>query len=113
VTFVVIGPPRQAVVYREISLIPQWFRQLTDRGYEWQRSINKPLGSETLQTLVSQLDSECTGISKVRDCCLKYLLSDRRIHLINLGMRWEHEVATNSQLVDAFEPPYLPLALSS
>ena len=76
-------------------------------------SINKPLGSETLQTLVSQLDSECTGISKVRECCLKYLLSDRRIHLINLGMRWEHEVATNSQLIDDFEPPYLPLALSS
>ncbi len=76
-------------------------------------SINKPLGSETLQTLVSQLDSESTGISKVRECCLKYLLSDRRIHLINLGMRWEHEVATNSQLVHAFEPPYLPLALSS
>ncbi len=76
-------------------------------------SINKSLGSETLQTLVSQLDSECTGISKVRECCLKYLLSDRRVHLINLGMRWEHEVATNSQLIDDFEPPYLPLALSS
>ncbi len=77
-------------------------------------SINKPLGSETLQTLVSQLDSECSGISKVRECCLKYLLSDRRIHLINLGMRWEHEVATNSRLFDDFEPsPYLPLALSS
>ena len=76
-------------------------------------SINKPLGSETLQTLVSNLDSESTGIGKVRECCLKYLLSDRRIHLINLGMRWEHEVATNSQLVADFEPPYLPLALSS
>lgn len=49
----------------------------------------------------------------MRECCLKYLLSDRRIHLINLGMRWEHEVATNSQVVDDFEPPYLPLALGS
>ena len=76
-------------------------------------SITKPLGSKTLQTLVRRLDTECTGISKVRECCLKYLLSDRRIHLINLGMRWEHEVATNSQLVDDFEPPYLPLALTS
>jgi len=76
-------------------------------------SINKPLGSETLQTLVRKLDSECTGISKVRECCLRYLLSDRRIHLINLGMRWEHEVATNSQLVADLEPSYLPLALST
>jgi predicted aldo/keto reductase-like oxidoreductase len=62
-------------------------------------SINKPLASGTLQTLVRKLGEECTGASKFRECCLKYLLSDRRIHLINLGMRWEHEVATNSRLV--------------
>ena len=44
--------------------------------------INKPLSSETL----------------------KDLLSDARIHLINLGMRWEHEVATNSRLFADLEP---------
>ncbi len=67
-------------------------------------SVNKPLASETLQTLVSGLDSECTGDSKFREFCLKYLLSDRRIHLINLAMRWEHEVATNSRLFADLEP---------
>ena len=76
-------------------------------------SINKPLASKTLQSLVKKLDGECTGGSKIRECCLKYLLSDRRIHLINLGMRWEHEVATNSRLVADLESRDLPLAINS
>ncbi len=67
-------------------------------------SINKPLSSETLQSLASGLDSECTRAGKILECCLKYLLSDRRIHLINLSMRWEHEVATNSRLFADLEP---------
>ena len=76
-------------------------------------SINKPLASKTLQALVKKQDKDCAGGSKIRECCLKYLLSDRRIHLINLGMRWEHEVATNSQLVADLEPLDLALAINS
>ena len=67
-------------------------------------SINKPLASETLQTLVDGENSENAGGSKAREFCLKHILCDRRIHLINLGMRWEHEVATNSRLVADLEP---------
>ncbi len=70
--------------------------------------IMKPLGSRTLKTLVSALDPEWSGSAAVRECCLKYLLSDRRIQLINLAMRWEHEVITNSRLVAALEPAWIP-----
>jgi aryl-alcohol dehydrogenase-like predicted oxidoreductase len=71
-------------------------------------SMNKPLATSTIQNLVSALDSEWDGSTKVRECCLKYLLADKRVHLINLGMRWEHEVITNSRLVSAIEPPCEP-----
>jgi aryl-alcohol dehydrogenase-like predicted oxidoreductase len=71
-------------------------------------SIIKPLASSTIKNLVGALDSDWAGSSKVRECCLKYLLSDRRIHLINLGMRWEHEVVTNTRLVSDFEPARIP-----
>jgi len=75
-------------------------------------SVNKPLASETLQTLVSGPDAEGTGGSKVREFCLKYLLSDLRIHLINLGMRWEHEVAMNSRLIADLEPRHFSIAMN-
>ena len=67
-------------------------------------SIVKPLASKTLQTLVDALDPDWTGSSAVRECCIRYLLSDRRIHVVNIGMRWEHEVITNSRIVADFEP---------
>ncbi|MDJ0939463.1 MAG: aldo/keto reductase [Woeseiaceae bacterium] len=76
-------------------------------------SIIKPLASRTLQTLAGILDAGWVGSNKVRECCLRYLLSDPRIHFISLGMRWEHEVATNSRMVADIEPAYIPLAASS
>ncbi len=71
-------------------------------------SIIKPLDTSTIENLVSALDSDWSGSTKVRECCLKYLLSDRRIHLVNLGMRWEHEVIATSRLVTDMEPTELP-----
>ncbi len=73
-------------------------------------SIIKPLGASTIQNLVSALDSGWSGSNKVRECCLKYLLADTRIHLINLGMRWEHEVITTSQLIKDIDFPWTPPA---
>lgn len=39
---------------------------------------------------------------------LNFLLSDRRVHSINVDMRWEHEIHTNASLIEscasAFEP---------
>ena len=38
--------------------------------------------------------------------CLKYALSDSRVHVPNVGMRWPQEVDANVKLVDEFEPPF-------
>ena len=73
-------------------------------------SIVKPLARGTLKTMVGALDSEWHGSSLLRECCLRYLLADRRVHLINVGMRWEHEVATNSRLFAGFDPASTQLA---
>ena len=78
-------------------------------------SIIKPLASKTLKTVVSALDADWRGSNAVRECCLRFLLGDRRVQLINVGMRWEHEVAANSRQFAGSELPYgspnEPLAL--
>ncbi len=68
-------------------------------------SIIKPLASKTLKTVVSALDADWRGSNAVRECCLKFLLGDRRVQLINVGMRWEHEVASNSRLFAGVDLP--------
>lgn len=67
-------------------------------------SMVKPLARSTLRNIVDALDPSWSGTSAVRECCLKYLLSDRRVHVINVGMRWEHEVLTNTRLVAGLDP---------
>lgn len=67
-------------------------------------SMVKPLAQSTFKSIVDALDPAWPGTSAVRECCLKYLLSDRRVHLINVGMRWEHEVLTNTRLVAGLDP---------
>lgn len=68
-------------------------------------SIMKPLASKTLETVVSALDADWRGSNSVRECCLRFLLGDRRVQLINVGMRWEHEVASNSRLFAGIDLP--------
>ncbi len=68
-------------------------------------SIIKPLASKTLKTVVSALDADWRGSNAVRECCLRFLLGDRRVQLINVGMRWEHEVASNSRLFAGMDLP--------
>lgn len=67
-------------------------------------SMVKPLAQSTFKSIVDALDPAWPGTSAVRECCLKYLLSDSRVHLINVGMRWEHEVLTNTRLVAGLDP---------
>lgn len=66
-------------------------------------SVIKPVASDTLKTVVSALDADDTRNNSIRECCLRYLLSDTRVQLINVGMRWEHEVAAHSRLFSGLE----------
>ena len=72
-------------------------------------SVAKSLASGVLRNIVDTLGPAWKGNKRARECCLKFLLGDRRIHMINVGMRWEHEVAQNAVLVSGLdaepEPP--------
>ncbi len=70
-------------------------------------SIVKPVQADSLHSIVNALDPDWEGADSMRELCLKYLLSDQRVQLINVGMRWEHEVMTNSRLVAGFDPVLL------
>ena len=72
-------------------------------------SVVKSLAPDALMKIVGALEPAWRRSSAVRECCFKYLLGDRRVHMINVGMRWEHEVAQNamffSDLEAGPEPP--------
>ena len=68
-------------------------------------SITKPLASRTLKTVVGALDADWSGSSAVRERCLKYLVGECRVQLINVGMRWEHEVVSHSRLFSGMPVP--------
>ena len=73
-------------------------------------SIMKSLASKSLESIVSALDPEWNGRSKVRRSCLRFLLSDCRVHMINVGMRWEHEVVENTRLFTGLETVFPDVA---
>ena len=66
-------------------------------------SVVKSFSSDTLSTIFDALDPTLDEKSKIRDCGLKYLLRDKRVHMINVGMRWEYEVAQNAMLFEDFD----------
>lgn len=69
-------------------------------------SVVKSLDPGALKRIVRALEPRARGVG---ECCFKYLLGDRRVHMINVGMRWEHEVAQNAMMFSKLdidpEPP--------
>ncbi len=69
-------------------------------------SVVKSLDPGVLKRMVGGLEPSAR---RVGECCFKYLLGDRRVHMINVGMRWEHEVAQNAMMFSNLdidpEPP--------
>ena len=76
-------------------------------------SVAKSLASNVLRNIVDTLGPAWRGNKRARECCLKYLLGDRRVHMINVGMRWEHEVAQNAVLVSNLDAGTHPLIADS
>ncbi len=71
-------------------------------------SVVKSIDADALRRIVGALGPSRRD-RKVGECCFKYLLGDRRVHMINVSMRWEHEVAQNAMLFSDYdidpEPP--------
>lgn len=65
----------------------------------------RSMTSGIFQRMVQLLAPEWQEARDVYDVCLQFLLSDPRVHVANVGMRWPEEVDRNVRLVDGFEPP--------
>jgi aryl-alcohol dehydrogenase-like predicted oxidoreductase len=67
-------------------------------------AVMRPMTSGILQRTLRFLKPEWPE-AEIYELALKYVLSDSRVHVANVGMRWPEEVAQNVALVEGFEPP--------
>ena len=68
-------------------------------------AVMRPFTSGILQRIASYLAPEWQQAHDLYEVALKFVLSDSRVHVANLGMRWPEEVARNVQLAASFVPP--------
>ena len=67
-------------------------------------AIMRPMTSGMLQRILRFLKPEWPGVD-IYAVALQFVLSDSRVHVANVGMRWPAEVDRNVDLVEAFRPP--------
>ena len=67
-------------------------------------AVMRPMTSGMLQRILRFLQPEWPP-AEVYAVALKFVLSDSRVHVANVGMRWPAEVDRNVDLVEAFDPP--------
>ena len=68
-------------------------------------AVMRPMTSGILQRTLRFLKPEWpTG--EIYELALKFVLSDSRVQVANVGMRWPKEVDVNVDLVDGFVPPF-------
>jgi len=68
-------------------------------------AVMRPMTSGILQRALRFLKPEWPE-QEVYEVALKYVLSDSRVHVANVGMRWPHEVDQNVDLTESFTPPF-------
>ncbi len=69
-------------------------------------SVMRPMTSGILQRMASVLAPAWQEAHDLYAVCLAFVLSDSRVHVANVGMRWPEEVARNVALVAGLEPTF-------
>jgi aryl-alcohol dehydrogenase-like predicted oxidoreductase len=69
-------------------------------------SVMRPMTSGILQRMASYIAPEWAEAGDLYEVCLKFVLSDSRVHVANVGMRWPDEVWKNVTLASVFEPTF-------
>ena len=69
-------------------------------------SVMRPMTSGILQRMAGYIAPEWAHGSDLYAVCLKFVLSDSRVHVANVGMRWPDEVRKNVSLASVFEPTF-------
>jgi aryl-alcohol dehydrogenase-like predicted oxidoreductase len=69
-------------------------------------AVMRPMTSGMLQRTLRFLQPAWRS-EDVYEVALKFVLSDSRVHVANVGMRWPREVDRNVDLVERFTPPII------
>ena len=67
-------------------------------------TVMRPLAAGTLERQLAAIAPEWSAARSPHEVCLRFALSDSRVHVVNVGMRWEHEVQNNVASVNAYTP---------
>jgi aryl-alcohol dehydrogenase-like predicted oxidoreductase len=65
----------------------------------------RTMTSGILQHMLPSLAPEWPEARDPYEVCLRFVLSDPRVHVALVGMRWPEEVEHNVRLIEAFVPP--------
>jgi predicted aldo/keto reductase-like oxidoreductase len=68
-------------------------------------AVMRPMTSGILQRIARYLAPQWSE-SDIYRICLEFVLSDSRVHVANVGMRWPAEVAANVALAESFRPTF-------
>ncbi len=69
-------------------------------------AVMRPMTSGMFQRIAHYLAPKWQSANDLYEVALKFVLSDSRVHVANVGMRWPDEVARNVELVSSFKPPF-------
>lgn len=69
-------------------------------------AVMRPMTSGILQRIAGYIAPEWEASRDLYEVSLKFVLSDSRVHVANVGMRWTEEVAKNVELAESFHPPF-------
>jgi aryl-alcohol dehydrogenase-like predicted oxidoreductase len=67
-------------------------------------AVMRPMTSGIFQRTLEYLEPQVLATTDVYALCMKFLLSDSRVDVLNIGMRWPEEVDQNIRLLEAFTP---------
>jgi aryl-alcohol dehydrogenase-like predicted oxidoreductase len=68
-------------------------------------AVMRPMTSGILPRIARYLAPQWSE-SDIYRVCLQFVLSDSRVHVANVGMRWPAEVAANVAMVESFRPTF-------
>jgi aryl-alcohol dehydrogenase-like predicted oxidoreductase len=93
---------RYNVIYQSAALHVLSQAQQMNMGV----SVMRPMTSGIMQRMASYIAPEWHKAHDLYDAALRFVLSDSRVHVVNVGMRWPSEVASNVELAVNFVPEF-------
>jgi len=93
---------RYNLIYQSAALHVLNEAQAADMGI----SVMRPLTSGIMQRMAGYIAPEWQAVHDLFAAALQFVLSDSRVHVANVGMRWPSEVEQNVALTTNFTPQF-------